>query len=148
MVSRSYQKCALGIVSVAQSCPALCRPTTVAHPAPLSMESSRQEYWSGLPLLSPGDLPDPEIDTKSPALQADSLLSKLAGEPSLGTESTAFSHLETSGGPQSSQWKRNGGHAGSSVRGDPHHSHLWGHCPGAQAGVITNQNKMRRRCIR
>ena len=38
---------------------------TVAHQAPLSMEFSRQEYWSGLPFPPPGDLPDPEIKTES-----------------------------------------------------------------------------------
>ena len=43
---------------------------TVAHQAPLSMEFSRQEYWSGLPFLSPVDIPDPEIELRSPALQA------------------------------------------------------------------------------
>ena len=52
-------------------------PWTVACHAPLSMGFSRQEYWSGLPCPSPGDLPDPEI--KPPALQADSLLSELPG---------------------------------------------------------------------
>ena len=41
-------------------------PWTVAHQAPLSMEFSRQEYWSGLPFPSPGDCPDPEIKTESP----------------------------------------------------------------------------------
>ena len=41
--------------------------------APLSMEFSRQEYWSGLPFPSPGDLPNPGIEPGSPALQADSL---------------------------------------------------------------------------
>ena len=49
---------------------------TVACQAPLSMEFSRQEYWSGLPFLSPGDLPDPGIKPVSPALKADSLLSE------------------------------------------------------------------------
>ena len=44
---------------------------------PLSMELSRQEYWSGLPFPSPGDLPDPRIKPRSPALQADSLPSEL-----------------------------------------------------------------------
>ena len=44
-----------------------------AQQAPLSMEFSRQEYWSGLPFPSPGDLPDPGIEPTSPALQADSL---------------------------------------------------------------------------
>ena len=43
------------------------------------MEFSSQEYWSGLPCLSPGDLPDPEIETVSPTLQADSLLSEPPG---------------------------------------------------------------------
>ena len=43
-------------------------PCTVAHQAPLSMGFSRQEYWSGLPLPSPGDLPDPGIETRSPAI--------------------------------------------------------------------------------
>ena len=46
-------------------------PWTVAYKAPLSTEFSRQEYWSGLPLPSAGDLPDPEIEPWSPALQAD-----------------------------------------------------------------------------
>ena len=44
---------------------------------PLSMEFSRQEYWSGLPFPSPGDLPDPGIEPRSPAWQADSLPSEL-----------------------------------------------------------------------
>ena len=48
-------------------------PWTVAHQAPLSMGFSRQEYWSGLPFPSRGDLPDPGIEPGSPALQADSL---------------------------------------------------------------------------
>ena len=55
---------------------------TIAHQASLSMEFSRQEYWSGLPLPSPEDLPDPEIEPLSPALQADSLLFELQGSPS------------------------------------------------------------------
>ena len=46
---------------VTQSCPTLCDPWTVAHQAPPSMGFSRQEYWSGLPFPSPGDLPDPGI---------------------------------------------------------------------------------------
>ena len=41
---------------------------TVAHQAPLSMEFSRQEYWSGLPFPSPGDLPDSGIKLTSPTL--------------------------------------------------------------------------------
>ena len=53
---------------------------TVALQAPLSMGFSRQEQWSGLPFLSPWDLPAPGIEPRSPALQADSLLSELPRE--------------------------------------------------------------------
>ena len=56
-------------------------PWTVAYQAPLSMGFSRQGYRSGLPFPSPGDLPNPGIQPGSPALQADSLLSKPAGKP-------------------------------------------------------------------
>ena len=45
--------------------------------APLSMGFPRQEYWSGLPFPSPGDLPDPGIEPRSPALQADSFPTEL-----------------------------------------------------------------------
>ena len=54
---------------------------TVAYEAPLSMEFSRQEYWSGLPYPSPGDLPDPGIEPKSPTWQADALPSEPPGKP-------------------------------------------------------------------
>ena len=52
-------------------------PWTVARQAPPSMEFSRQEYWSGLPFPSPGDLPNPGIEPRSPALQAEALTSEL-----------------------------------------------------------------------
>ena len=51
-------------------------PWTAAHQAPLSMRFTKQGYWSGLPFPSPGDLPNPAIEPGSPALQADSLLTK------------------------------------------------------------------------
>ena len=51
----------------------LCDPWTVAQHAPLSMEFSRQEYWSGLPFPSPGDLSNAGIEPGFPAMQADSL---------------------------------------------------------------------------
>ena len=54
---------------------------TVACQAALFMEFSRQEYWSGLPRLSPGDLTNPGIKPRSPALQADSLPTELWGKP-------------------------------------------------------------------
>ena len=55
-------------------------PWTVACQAPLSMGFSRQEYWSGLPFPSPGDLLNPGIKPGSPTLQADSLSSELQGK--------------------------------------------------------------------
>ena len=45
----------------------------------------RQEYWSGLPFPSPGDLPGPGIEPGSPAFQADALTSELPGKPWVGT---------------------------------------------------------------
>ena len=56
---------------VVKSCPTLATPWTLAYQAFLSMGFSRQEYWSGLPFPSPGDLPDPGIELRSPALEAD-----------------------------------------------------------------------------
>ena len=55
-------------------------PWTVAHQAPLSMGFSRQEYWSGLPFPSPGDLLDPGIEPRSLALQAEALTSEPQGQ--------------------------------------------------------------------
>ena len=63
---------------VAKLCPTLAIPWTVARQAPLSMGFSRQEYWSGLPFPSPGDLPDPGIKPGSPALQADDFPTELS----------------------------------------------------------------------
>ena len=57
----------------------LCDPWTISCQAPLPMRFSRQEYWSGLPFPSPGDLP-PGIEPGFPALQADSLLSEPPGQ--------------------------------------------------------------------
>ena len=67
-------------VSHSESRPTLT-PGNVAHQAPLSMDFPRREYCSGLPLPSPGDLPNPGIISRSPALQADSLPSKPPGKP-------------------------------------------------------------------
>ena len=64
--------------------PNSCDPTDCmwgARQAPLSMEFSRQEYWSGLPFPSPGCLLDPGIEPTSPAFQADSLPSEPPGKP-------------------------------------------------------------------
>ena len=56
-------------------------PWTVAYQASPSMGFSTQEYWSGLPFPSPGDLPDPGIEPGSPALEADALTSEPPGKP-------------------------------------------------------------------
>ena len=79
---QTYKEFELGLVkeeSESVSCSVI--PWTIAHQAPLGMEFSRQEYWSGLPFPSPGDLPDRGIEPRSPALQADSLLSEPQGSP-------------------------------------------------------------------
>ena len=63
--------------------PTLCNPMDCS---PLSMGFSRQEYWSRLPCPPPGDLPNPGIEPRSPALQVDSLPSKPPGKPMYHTE--------------------------------------------------------------
>ena len=64
----------------------LATPWTVAHQAPPSMGFSRQEYWSVLPFPSPGYLPDPGIEPRSPTLQADALTSEPPGKRTRGAE--------------------------------------------------------------
>ena len=68
-------------VLVAQSCPTLCNPMDCS--LPLSMEFSRQEYWSRFPFLSAGDLPNPGIEPRSPALQANFLVSETPEKPNM-----------------------------------------------------------------
>ena len=72
MCEISFSRTELNIV--AQSCLTLCDPMDCSPP------DSRQEYWTGLPFPSLGDLPDPGIEPRSPALQADALPSKLPGK--------------------------------------------------------------------
>ena len=70
---------------VARSCPTPCDPMDAVYQAPLSLGFSRQEYWSGLPFPSPGDLPNIGIKPAfpvSPPLQVDSLLTEPSGKPS------------------------------------------------------------------
>ena len=66
---------------VTESCLTLVMPWTVACQAPLSIGFSRQEYWSGLPFPSPGNLLDPGIEPRSPALEADSFTVWVTREP-------------------------------------------------------------------
>ena len=61
---------------ITQSCPTLCDPMDWNLPGLSVHGISRQEYWSGLPFPSPGDLPDPGIEPRSPTLQADTLPSE------------------------------------------------------------------------
>ena len=70
---RSRCSCGSGGGLGTESSPTLAAPWTVSCQAPLAMGFSRQEYWSGLPFPSSGDLPNPGIEHTSPVLQADSL---------------------------------------------------------------------------
>ena len=65
-----------------QSCQTLCNPMDCAHQALLSMGFSRQEYWSGLPFLPPGDIPDPGIKATPPALAGRIFTTEPPGKPS------------------------------------------------------------------
>ena len=67
-------------------------PWTVAYQASLSMGFSRQEYRSGLPFPSPGDLPNPGIEPRSPELRADALSSESPGKPSIWLKCILKSH--------------------------------------------------------
>ena len=77
-------------------CQSLCSaqlfatPWAAAHQTPLSMGFSRQGYWSGLPFPSPGDRPNPAIEPRSAALQADSLLTDLRRKPTLESEAISI----------------------------------------------------------
>ena len=72
----------VAVVLVAQLCPTLQHYEIVAHQAPLFMGFPRQEYWSGLPFPSPGDIPNSGIEPGSPVSQADSLPPEKPGRPS------------------------------------------------------------------
>ena len=69
------------VSEVAQSCPTLCDPMDCSPAGSPSMGFSRQEYWSGVPFPSIGTLPDPGIEPRSPALQAEALTSEPPGKP-------------------------------------------------------------------
>ena len=71
------------ITDVCQLCPNLCDPMDCIPEVFSYIEFSRQEYWSGLPFPTPGDLPNSGTELRSPALQAVSLLSEPPGKPPL-----------------------------------------------------------------
>ena len=81
MSKNMYLLSTLFVLRVAQSRLTLCNPMTVVCQVPLSMELSRQEYWSGLPFPPPENLPDAGIESGSHALRADSLLSERPEKP-------------------------------------------------------------------
>ena len=64
---------------VAQSCPTLCNPVDCSLPGSSLHGILQQEYWTGLPFPSPGDLPNLGIKPQTPALQADALTSEPPG---------------------------------------------------------------------
>ena len=76
--NRSRQKVKVKLLSCVRL---FATPWTEAHKAPPSLGFSRQEYWSGLPHPSPGDLLNPGIEPRSPTLQADTLTSEPPGKP-------------------------------------------------------------------
>ena len=67
-------------------------PWTIAYQTPLLMANARQEYWSGLPFPSPGDLFDPEIEPSSPAFRANALPSEPPGKPNRTRGLTTLTH--------------------------------------------------------
>ena len=88
-------------------------PWTVDHQAPLSMGFLKQEYWRGLPFLSPGDLPDPGIELASPALASKFFASELLGKPTSNYTSIGKKKKKvTVGFPNSSAGKESSCNAG------------------------------------
>jgi len=77
-------------------------PWTVAQQVPLSMEFSRQEFWSGLPFPSPGDVPNPEIKPGYLTIQADSLPSELVKNHRTGKGQFSF-HSQRKAMPKNAQ---------------------------------------------
>ena len=92
-----------GESEVTQSFLTLCDPWTVAHQAPPSMGFSRQEYWSGFPFPSPGDLLDPGIEPRSPTLQPDTLTSEPPGKL-WGWEGTPCNWVDCVGDRDKLEW--------------------------------------------
>ena len=77
----------VGVCSDAQSSLTLCASMDcIVYQAPLSMGLSRQEYWSGMPFPTPGDLPNLVIEPRSPVLQVDSLPAELLGKSNISID--------------------------------------------------------------
>ena len=100
--TRKERKCSHSVMS-----DSLRLPWIVAGQAPLSMGVSRQEYWSGLLFPPPGDLPDPGIETGSPALQVDSLPSEsLISKTSLSSVLRLYIYISSSVSPSTKLYSR------------------------------------------
>ena len=84
---------AVYVCVLTQSCPTLWTPRTPTHQTPLSMKFSRQEYWTGLPFPTPGDLPDPGMEPlslMSPALASRFFTTAPPGKPQYHNYFTSF----------------------------------------------------------
>ena len=90
---RALPQVDLGIVMSLSHVQLFVTPWAVARQGLLSMRFSRQQYWSGLPCPSPADLPNPGIEPRSPALQADSLPAEPPGKPLALVEQPKLSHI-------------------------------------------------------
>ena len=75
---------------VAQSCPTLCDPVDCSPPGSSVHGILQQEFWSRLPFPSPRDLPDPGIEPRCPAFQADGLTSEPPGKPNMKAKGEHF----------------------------------------------------------
>ena len=80
-----------GLVLVTQSCPTLCNPMDCSPPGLFVHGILQQEYWSGFPCPSPGDLPNPQIEPRSAALQADYCLNH--HPKGINTKQTTMRHI-------------------------------------------------------
>ena len=97
--SNSMHVCSL----VAQSCPTLVTPWTVALQGPLSMQFSRQEYWNELPFPPPEDLPDPAFKPKcpaSPALAGGFFTTEPPGKPNITSITFCWPKQDTRNEPK------------------------------------------------
>jgi len=89
MASKSICACVLSYVRL------FTTPWTVTHQTPLSIGFPRQEYWSELPCLSPGDLPDPGIIPMSPALAGSFLITEPPGKLCMYIYTHTYTHTHT-----------------------------------------------------
>ena len=92
-LSLSLSSIQISMCLVAQSCPTLCNPVDCNLPGSPSMGFSRQEYWSGSPFPSPGDLSNPGIKPGSPAFQADALTSEPPGNQYINWQSIFINYF-------------------------------------------------------